>query len=272
MTIELQELLESRTLTPPTIKMYEKAYDKLYTNLGKILISQSSQDDIIDSINELGKSISQKYTFANIVIMIYNLKKMNDSKLQKYRDNLRVQRTKHIEKNNTEKSITLPSYDELKKFVENLYKEQKYREYIINFLMFKFGLRNLDLNLFITDNKEDINDNDNFIFLKKTEIDLIINNYKTYKTYGQKKIKIRLKPFTIACNNLLGEMVIPVEPISQGKYIQRVTMDGIGEGNIFKILIKHCLTMKNPLNEIKKIATTRGTDVNTVIEYYNITL
>jgi len=272
MTIELQELLESRSLTQLTIKMYEKSYDKLYNNLGKILISESSQDEIIESINELSKSISQKYTFANIVIMIYNLKKMNDSKLQKYRDNLRTQRTKHIEMKNAEKGVILPSYDELKKFVENLYKEQKYREYIINFLMFKFGLRNLDLNLFITDNKEDINDTDNFIFLKKTEIDLIINNYKTYKTYGQKKIKIRLKPFTVACNNLLGEMLIPVEPISQGKYIQRVTMNGIGEGSIFKILIKHCLTMKNPLNEIKKIANTRGTDVNTVIEYYNITL
>ena len=272
MTIELQELLKSRSLTPTTIKMYEKAYDKLYNNLGKIFISESSQDEIIESINELSKSISQKYTFVNIAIMIYNLKKLNDSKLQKYRDKLRVQRTKHIEKSNTEKAQLLPSYDELKKFVENLYKEQKYREYIINFLMFKFGLRNLDLNLFITDNKEDINDTDNFIFLKKTEIDLIINNYKTYKTYGQKKIKIRLKPFTVACNNLLGEMLIPVEPISQGKYIQRVTMNGIGEGSIFKILIKNCLTMKNPLNEIKKIATTRGTDVNTVIEYYNITL
>ena len=272
MTDELRQLLDSRALTSPTISMYEKAYEKLYNNLGKILISESSQDELIDSMNELGKSISQKYTFANIVIMIYNLKKLNDSKLQKYRDNLKVQRTKHIEKNNTEKSLVLPSYDALKKFVDELFKQQKYREYIINFLMFKFGLRNLDLNLFITENKDDINDTENFIFVKKTEIDLIINNYKTYKTYGQKKIKIRLKPFTVACNNLLNEMLIPVEPISQGKYIQRVTMDEIGEGNIFKILIKHCLTLKNPLNEIKKLATTRGTDINTVIEYYNITL
>lgn len=272
MTIELTEFLESRALTPPTISMYKKAYDKLYTNLGKIFITDSSQDEIIESINEISKSISQKYLYINIVIMIYNLKKLNDTKLQKFRDNLRDQRTKHIEKTNSEKAEILPSYDELKKFVDDLYKQQKYREYIINFLMFKFGLRNLDLNLFITDNKEDINDTDNFIFVKKTEIDLIINNYKTYKTYGQKKIKIRLKPFTVACNNLMGEMLIPVEPISQGKYIQRFTMNEIGEGNIFKILIKHCLTMKNPLNEIKKIATTRGTDVNTVIEYYNITL
>lgn len=272
MTTELIEFLESRALTPPTISMYKKAYDKLYTNLGKILIRESSQDEIIESINEISKSISQKYLYVNIVIMIYNLKKLNDTKLQKFRDNLREQRTKHIEKTNSEKAEILPSYDELKKFVNDLFKQQKYREYIINFLMFKFGLRNLDLNLFITDNKEDINDTENFIFVKKTEIDLIINNYKTYKTYGQKKIKIRLKPFTVACNNLMGEMLIPVEPISQGKYIQRVTMDEIGEGNIFKILIKHCLTMKNPLNEIKKIATTRGTDVNTVIEYYNITL
>ena len=73
--------------------------------------------------------------------------------------------------------------------------------------------------MFKFDNKNDINETENFNFVKKIEIDVIINNYKTYKTYGQKKFKLRLKPFTIACHNLLNEMLIPVEPIAQGKYI-----------------------------------------------------
>jgi hypothetical protein len=99
-----------------------------------------------------------------------------------------------------EKNLQLPSYQVIDQFIKTL----DFSQYVVNYLTFYFGFRNKDVNLYITTRKltKNINTENNYLIVKKTEIELIINDYKTIKQYLQKRIVIRNKHFVEVCNNL----------------------------------------------------------------------
>ena len=125
-------------------------------------------------------------------------------------------------------------------------------------------------------NKKDLNDNENFILIRSTDCVFYRNKYKTVSSYGAKKHIIRSRNFLKAMksidrpNNqylLLNNKDEHIDENAIGMYVQHYTMEDIGEGNMFKIKINH---YKGDLNKLKQLSQDRGTDINTIITYYNI--
>ena len=50
----------------------------------------------------------------------------------------------------------------------------------------------------------------------------------------------------------------------------RLSINGLGEGNIFKILLDRALKQKKPAKEIKKMFDIRGSSVENFFNYYDL--
>ena len=63
-----------------------------------------------------------------------------------------------------------------------------------------------------------------------------------------------------------GDTLVP-NPDNLGYWIKKATLDSIGEGAYFKIIVN---AYKGNLQEIKKMSESRGTDIKTIAESYDI--
>lgn len=271
---ELETFLESKTnLTASSVKNYRSVYNRIKQLLSTD-ISKTEEDTLIDVVNLIEK-INSKVTIINLMIMIRSHFDLSIKKLDKYRDKLFEERDKYTSQKLTEKNLELPSYQVIDQYIKTL----ESNRYIVNYLTFYYAFRNKDVNLFLTNRKltKNINTETNYLIVKKTEIELIINDYKTIKNYLQKRIVIRNKHFVEVCNVLpLSTYLLtgdenPISPSSLHNTITRILYKyndkHLTEADYFKILVKE---KKSNLNELKKISEFRGTSLDTIIQYYHL--
>jgi len=169
-----------------------------------------------------------------------------------------------------DKTDHLPSYDEFKHKLDELFLKEDWKKYIINYILFYFFVRNLDLLLTIT-KTTDITEGINYLVIKEDNtIDYIRTNYKTKKHYGMKTINITDDKFYRAVcilydkNNylLLGN----INKSSLNKIIQRLTINNLGETRILNINVDK---YKDDEEMMKKISEYRGTRVSVLLSDYN---
>jgi len=168
----------------------------------------------------------------------------------------------------------LPSIEVVDNYLEELWSKSKYREYIINYLIRYYYVRNQDLIFDIVETKtatlEDPNANYLWLDRKKQAVHYIRNSYKTAKTYGQKVAKIDNERFLHAvkkCNRQMYAFPITEDPDKIGYYIQKMTPLQLGEGKILKIIIDH---YKNDYSKMQEIAKSRGTNEAVLLTSYSI--
>ena len=173
--------------------------------------------------------------------------------------------------------------------LNQLYKNKKYNEFLVNYLLINHGLRNLDLNMIITNNKKVIlkskknisQYSKNYLYPTKTYSWVIINIYKTQKTFGRKRIRIRDTKFLKALNETIKKQeFLIVNPVSKspvpieglGRVIQDMTYNKIGEGKIFKTIVKdifdNVTDVKVRKEKLNELSVSRGTAVDTIIQNY----
>jgi hypothetical protein len=133
--------------------------------------------------------------------------------------------------------------------------------------------------LYLTTRKltKNINTETNYLIVKKTEIEIIVNDYKTAKQYLQKRIVIRNKHFVEVCQSLpistylLTGYENPINEVSLHNIITKMFYKHedkhLTESDYFKILVKE---KKSNLNELKKISEFRGTSLDTIVQYYHL--
>ena len=178
----------------------------------------------------------------------------------------------HLKQANSFKE--LPELAEYDAFVENLWSEGKYREYIVNYLMRYYYVRNQDLMFDIVDTKtETVADRcKNYLWVNKSKkcITYIRNLYKTAKTYGQKSYDIKNERFIRAvkcCQKMQYAFPICDDPSLIGYHITKMSFNKLGESNCLKIIINH---YRDNYQKIKEISQRRGTNMKVLMESYNI--
>lgn len=230
-----------------------------YINLFKILERDGYKwDDIRTTQSFLNQyPIRKQIDLLNVIIVIR--KQLNEpiEDFIKYRDILRpiLQEAVHEKLND----LYVMNITNFKKLMNDLYKEKKYLEYILNYLCFTYGVRNEDLNLSIG------TIDDNYLIQEGNKIIYVRQKYKTHSTYGTKEHIIKDKKFIESYNEL------PKGKIYEGKQITNFLKKKliIPEGNIFKMLIKH-YEETNDIKSIKRLSNTRGTSIPTILSNYNI--
>ena len=276
---ELQNVInQNNTIKDSTKKQYKNAYAR-WTDTTDRLVVDSSEAYIIQVLERIACSPNSKNTTVSAIVMIRNFHELSVDKIRRWRDTKLKKRidVAHTAKDKSDNEL-LPTYTELMDHVKKLYKDKNYKDYIINFILSKYCVRNRDLNCFITQDKSMLLQTDtNIIYLAPSYAIYQRNDYKTHDTYGQIKINIRSMPFRNACLNFLdnnpdgylfansNEKVMADSSI--GNYIQEHSFNQLGEGRICKLVLGYYAKRGN-IREITRISRSRGTNIQTLIDYY----
>ena len=271
-----------KKLSQKTQTSYEHHYNRLMkiTNGKSVLYFKDNITDLISLLKNQDIPPSSKNSMLNVVSLIFKTKHKPIQSLTDYRDELDKQYYINKKETNILLKEVLPSINELNNYTNELYSNQQYREYIINFLMIQLGVRNMDLDVIITDDKKIINDIDNFLLITKKYISFIVNKYKTRDTYGAKRVKLETKPFITAVKNLyetcdtdtVCKLLINkdgTEVVDKNKYILHRTYKKLGEGKMFKSIITDYIK-QGKIEKTRVYEKTRGTDMSVILKDYYI--
>lgn len=259
--MEFQNYLEQQGLKPVTIK----AHMKNITEYGKV---GGSQRIMILRIEAIKSTLATRLGMAGSISKFLQFNNQPNDEIVAYIKKTNEYIQEDAEKRQKEMSVdeTLPSVKEIKKYMNTLYDKGDYLSYALLYLMTTYQTRNKDLILTIVKSKKETNLQDNFIVLGKTQATYIRNDYKTAYKYGQKVQVIKNLKFLNAISNLT-HLLKPNDNID--RVIKKAT-DGIGrlnEGTLAKIMLRD----NNTISGLKKVSKNRGTDINTLINSYNIT-
>lgn len=268
-----------------TQNVYNSNYKKLRDLLGDDILNLS-QKNIIEIIE---KNINNRNTQSSLINIAFLIRKNNElsiNELETFRKKNQTIIKDKIYESNTSLVDSLPSYNTIVDFTNDLLKTEKYVQYVINYLLLHCQVRNADLNFDFVLFKRDTKDTSkNYLwFSAKTKTAHYIRNvYKTAKIikpdgtttgYGQKIIKITdpnfIKVMKIFVNYQKKEQKSVVffpntETIAY--HVKKMTYEGLGETMYFKIVVNY---FRANANMLKQISYNRGTDINTILESYDI--
>lgn len=257
-----------------TKKAYTTQYKKLKNMLGKD-IGEASQRTLIKTIQE-HDNVNGRQALLNIAILIRRLDKLSVTELEDLREKLKGDIKTEIKKKNVDLPKSLPSYEDLVEYTNMLYEQSEWTDYIINYLLINYNVRNKDLLFDIVRRKKvaKADKTKNYLWLSDSFVEYIRNDYKTAKTYGQKSVKIKDKKFmtavrrVFACQKHNEDCGVFIEnPNYLGYYLKKATLGGIGETLYNKIIVNH---FRKDIDKLEQIAEDRGTDIKTLLEYYDI--
>ena len=117
-----------------TIKTYKQQYNKLRAQLGKD-IHESSQKKIIEIADEQENN-NTKQARLNIGILVRKLYNYDTKELEKQRDIWKVSIKEDVKKKN--EINKLPTYNDLLDYMDYLYENDKWVEFVINAKAFPF--------------------------------------------------------------------------------------------------------------------------------------
>ncbi len=274
----------NETLGESSKRIYRSVYKRLIELTDYTKIRDVSELVIIKAVDKDSIPPKSQESLIDVAILIRKFNNVGYEKLFKFKHSKIKKRIDiyKLEKNINLKEI-LPSKQTLERYTKTLYNDSKYVEYIVNYLLVNFGVRNKDLNLIITSDKDVMAKNainkNNYLYVTVKYVVFIRNDYKTYDTYGQKKTRIVKRPFLSACLNLLGDNYdVPLltlkngDEISEesvGRVIQSMTYNELGEGNYMKINVLDAKESNN-IKRIRELSANRGTAIETIFAEYDI--
>lgn len=248
-----------------TIKAYITQYKKLHLLLDKD-ISETSQKKLMETVKDITNANSRQ-ALLNIGILIRTARGLDTKDLIKYRDSLKDDIKTAQKKTNTTLSETLPTYEELEEYTESL-KGKNDLNYILNYLLMNYNVRNEDLHFKLITRKKEAKDKSfNYIWLSPKKVEYIRNVYKTASNYGQKLNIITDKPFMSAVRRLIKDNWEAPAMEQMPYIIKKATLMGIGEGNYNKIIVNK---FRDDIDKLKKISEHRGTSLTTLLDSYDI--
>ena len=290
-----EQVLEQKSIS--TKKIYLNNYNTMIRLLNKPLVA-STELEMIDTINNMDNKPSTKRQLMNFLIVYLNWFNSTSSLPKEEHFNVGIIKEardavwKMEEKSLTQrKKITLDKIPakitQLKNYLKDVYEKEEWLKYIINYLLINYHVRNQDLNLMIVVglHYHQLNPNDNYLNIKNNGVEYIRNNYKTHRIYGTKTYTIRDKKFINAVNQyimyfknkyptmnsfpLLQRNLSRLQDDSIAKAIQRATFKNLTESQYNDVIVTSIKDFKD-IGKLKKIGERRGTDIKTLIKYYNL--
>jgi hypothetical protein len=272
--INEDDAINSRdNISENTKKDYLKKMRKLHTIFGAPILKLSN-DTIISKLTEDIPNVASRYTYINIPILVKNYFGYDANLLIEEREILKAQRDGHTESKKSDDSIVYYDLNCVHRDIDRLSQSGDKQSYVINYLLFNYGVRNKDLDVFITNDKTAINSDDNFLLVGDKSVKWIRNNYKTKANYGTKVIIIKNATFLKAINMLPNNSYLlsfdgtHIASSSLDKFIKTRTIHNLTESQVFKNIL-HEKRNSPSLEKIKKqFSEWRGTSLKEINQYY----
>ena len=270
--MELDKYINSRTITDKTITNYHNQYNRL-TDLLKTTETHKIDDNtIIKAIETIDKPNTQR-DLLTLIILIKETHNIDTKRLNHYKKNVIYKKIDDYNKQKKELlKSTLPTQTELINYLNGLYENHKWKEYIVNYLIYFYNVRNKDLDLFITDTRNKITKGNNYLYIVNDKIIYLRQDYKTHSNYGDKYNEIEDKKFINAVKKYgLNKYLLTtlegdrIAETSLNKVVSIMTYQKLGVNKIFKSILQD----KNDIIDYKKISDNRGTDISTLMKYYD---
>ena len=222
---------------------------------------------LLDTEKEIIKFVKANYTIGSqqktIVTSISKYRDFLKLPVESIRAFLQTSHTQSIElQQEKTNAIILPSIKDLKRKMNQYLKDEKYKEYVVMYLLLNFQTRNMDLVARVIDDIDEVDDKKNWLLIRENDIIYYRNDYKTADKYGRKKNIIRSKPFHNAVSNL-------TDVLKPSTHIHRTVKDIAGYTE--STLMKANVFENNNINGLSKISKNRGTALITIDKSYNAT-
>lgn len=262
-----------------TQKAYKTQYNKLRNLLGND-IATVSQKKAIQIISQVENPNSQQ-ALINIAVLIRKMNGLPTKDLITMREANKgkvVTRVKTVNQ-----TINLPTLNDLEEYTESLYDKNKFTDFIVNYLLLNYYVRNKDLRFTIVTRKKEMTDkNTNYMWLdvKGKKAVYVRNSYKTVGTYGSKTHIIKDTEFLIALKRIYacqkrdescGVIIGNEADDNLGYWVSKATYNGIGEGAYLKVII-NAYRNGNDFQKLREISSSRGTNLDTLFSNYSIDL
>ena len=264
------EKIENLNIKDNSKKVYLGIFKRMTKNGFKENTKQSKTMKYIKAFVEKFDKPSTKLDILNVILLINDDNKILREDIKKYRKTLQALKKNMNVKTMNEKGETLPTVEQFKEKLDSLFEDKKYKEYIVNYLMFHYGVRNQDVNVEVKKSKPKliIQDTKNYLIFKPKEIKYIRHDYKTVKTYGPQTIIIKDPEFMNAVKEV-GVGYLFDETKQLGNELRKMLIFKLSESDIFKMLIDSAYKNKDT-ERINELSKTRGTDINTIKENYHV--
>lgn len=280
---------EQKHLKPLSVRTYKNQYDKIRGDLKQDIVD-TDEYELLDYISDLiddGKSVHSALNYLAMIINIKRFYKLSTVYLDRVREVMIIQKEKQKKQKNKDLiDAGLPSKKELLKHLDDKYKEEKWRDFIILYLIINFHTRNKDLDVAFVDNITlSKNETINTLVVKKTHVNYIRNNYKTSDSYGRKAYSIKNRKFREAVSNYLDQVkeasddkYIYLLTDSKGNHVQedsvqkiiaRTTMNNLSTTLYNKILTTDAVK-KGDMDVLKEISERRGTTIPVLLDSYDL--
>ena len=265
-----------------TINSYKNSHSRLTDYLGMPIIEAKS-DEIIDAIDNLAANPNTQASLLNCALTFYKLFGIDTNALLKEKTNIGNKIIEHKAKMEEKRADTLPSMEEVNKHLKKLFVEQRWGDFIVMWLMVNYNTRNADVDVEIVNSIHQTKKDKkrNYLVRRKHDFVYIRNNYKTFKTYKQKRFTFKSVLMSRAVKHFVAQQPpdMPVYVInykgermnegSIGNYIKRILPNGITEGDLNKIQVSEIVDMAE-YPKLISMAERRGTEVTTLINHYHI--
>ena len=264
----LEKIKEEKKVSDGTIKTYTNIANSIPFNI------LTSQKTLIKKLKDNYENPNTLQLNLNLIILVRRNEEQENEQLIKLRNKLRDEIQKKRKEGLKELDEKLPTIEDI---LIQLNESTGIR-YIINYLMLNNGLRNKDINLKFV-KKLPAEKNENYIYKKGKQIILVITDYKTQKSHGEKEIKINDERFINEFKTLKLNEHDYLLPMKDGTKITNIstfndkiigyTINKLGQTKLFKVRIKDLLNEKK-YDELEKIAKDRGTSLDVILKSYNL--
>ena len=265
----MEQVLDKKAFSEKTKKVYVSVIKRLEKLAFKFPIKKKENLEYIKTFfGEHFPKVATKLDALNIIIVIRAILEQPVDNLKLYRSELSRERlVKNVDKMND----AADSIIEVGEFQEELIKsfeKNEWKKFIVNYLFFTFGVRNMDVDVEIVKNKADMLDpKQNYLLLKTKDVTYYRNHYKTVKTHGKQMEVITDPEFRRAVKMEGIGRLFKDNQLSNG--LRKLLIHGMNEARIFKMLIDAAYETKDT-EEINRLAKSRGTSIAIVKSFYNL--
>ena len=248
--------LEQNKLAKTTITNHLRNLAKL-----NIKLLEGNEKDLVKHIKANYDVGSQQKTITTSVAKYRGYKELPKTEISELLKKTNNESFEIQKKNNQE--LDLPDIKNVKSLMNLYLKQGMWKQYVVMYLLLHLNTRNLDLVAKVTDNIDDVNIDDNWLYIRKSDIVYFRNNYKTKAKFGMKKDIIKSKRFYFAVSQI-KELLKPNENLYRS--VMKITGQ-INETTMMKL----SLCNNNNAKGIKKLSKNRGTAVETILNNYDCT-
>lgn len=277
----LQSYIDTRELKQNTINNYKF----VFTKIQNALTNHNIKDNTIKYlVKDLNKSNLPKTTINKFYSIYKNMITDKDKALLDLETikNKKVIDIDTKERTKTQTKETLVSYQDL----VSLLKKLNGMDYMLLYLLTEYGVRNMDLIIDYTNDKNVINGVEkgniekNIMYFKNNKLFYTRNDYKTKDKYGVLTYEIKDKKFKSIMKELEVDNFVfedrngkPFDTSTIGNLIKRtfnkyIQGSNLIESKIYKLMIDNHNVLENQ-ERIIELAQSRGHDLNTQEKYYS---